>query len=465
MGQHLKTIEQPFIIEVLDERFDNISTMLTNNAVVYGSSITSIISGLPANGDLDIAVSHTEFMMLCKRFANSSKWKQTGGHTIKETDFGRKEPYRGLAQRSAKNTAHYTPGHPPTHGSSNKKSYRNVSTVVTFETVGDKHVQIIQAREETNDPLSDALSIVRAVDFVFCGIAIDRHGKIFEVIRLALDDCKSRIIRVANYHSELAERFKKYTKRGWSLGISIDQANQNYLKRKENKEVKQRSNKKYTEVARSKAGNVILKFLPSALKKLTLSELHSLVVATARKDFGIYLKRINTEPIVYIEDKDRKIKGRYLSGVVAKALCEKIVFKLGLRSLLKKKKKFKHHDDYGKTSIFTVTPPANFTVNPLHADVQATSKKYGASLGEVTSGKIRGIMHNMDAAPRDKPIKPWKRPEGASNEYRAKMRTYDIWDIGRHAVWDSGQEEEKKKKNTSSYYIHDTVTKKGGSNE
>ena len=55
MPQNFKTIDQPFVIEMIDERFDNISIMLTDNALVYGSSITSIMSGLPANGDLDIA--------------------------------------------------------------------------------------------------------------------------------------------------------------------------------------------------------------------------------------------------------------------------------------------------------------------------------------------------------------------------------------------------------------------------
>ncbi|RLI61970.1 MAG: hypothetical protein DRO67_07560, partial [Candidatus Asgardarchaeum californiense] len=82
MVEYFKTKEQPFIIEIIDEKFDNISTMLTDNAAVYGSSLTSIISGLPANGDLDIAVSHIEFIELCTNFANSSKWKQISGNII-----------------------------------------------------------------------------------------------------------------------------------------------------------------------------------------------------------------------------------------------------------------------------------------------------------------------------------------------------------------------------------------------
>jgi len=349
MEQHLKTIEQPFIIEILDECFDNISTMLTDNAVVYGSSITSIISGLPANGDLDIAVSHMESMTLCKRFANSSKWKQIAGDTIMETDFS----VRGLPRMSSRDRLRPPSSISSTSKFSDRKSYRNISAMATFETVGNKHVQIIQAKKETNDPLSDALSIVRAVDFVFCGIAIDKHGKIFEVIKSALDDCKQKIIRVANYHSRLTERFNKYIKRGWGLGISIDQANQNYLKQKRNKKVERQSDERYAEVIHGKNGYLQLRFLSPMSKKLTPDELHNLVTSTAKNDFGIYLKVI---PMTATYIENIKVKGHRLTNKIAVLICEKIVFKFKKRFFTKKKSKFRHHDDYREAAKFTVNP-------------------------------------------------------------------------------------------------------------
>ncbi|TET61136.1 MAG: hypothetical protein E3J47_05880 [Candidatus Stahlbacteria bacterium] len=467
MEQYLKTIEQPFIVEIIDERFDNISTMLTDNAVVYGSSITSIISGLPANGDLDIAVSHFEFMKLCKRFANSSKWKQIAGNTISETDFSRKEfrsksPNRGK-WHPPRAVGYHVP--PPQFKKSSldksKKSYRNVSDVVAFETVGNKHVQIIQAMEKTDDPLSDALSIVRAVDFIFCGVAIDRHGKIFEVIKSALDDCKNRIIRVANYHSKLTERFRKYTKRGWSLGISIDQANQNYLKQRKSNKVKQQSSKIYTKIMLGQDGNVNLRFFPSMLKKLTPDELHSLIISTARKDFGIYLKKISADPMVYTEDRARKIKGRYLGSRSAAALCEKIVFKLKLRSSVKKKKKFRHHDDYEKASSFAVTTPAESTINPLNESAVLVNRHtlgqdsppiidignsgQDLSIKSLSSDRFRGIRLKMDAAPPNESIKPGKEIKGVISD----VKIYD------QARWSLDEEVTEKK----------IVVKKGGSNE
>jgi len=369
MGQHLKTIEQPFIIEIIDERFDNISTMLTDNAVVYGSSITSIISGLPANGDLDIAVSHIEFMTLCKRFANSSKWKQTAGNTIRETDFNNKKSFRGVLPRSrAADPITFRPlekwtSEPPTsrwsdklRGTSKKQSstkpgYRNISKTVTFETVGNKCVQIIQAKEETNDPLADALSIVLAVDFVFCGIAIDKHGKIFEVIKSALDDCKSKIIRVANYHSKLTERFNKYTKRGWSLGISIDQANQNYLNQKKDKKEKQLYNNKYATVSNNKYEHITLQFNPIILKKLMKEELRNLVTSIAKKMFDIHLREVGVagNSLTYIEDV--KAKGYNITEKIAHQICDAVIYRFKNRFPVKKKKKFRTYGDYREVIV------------------------------------------------------------------------------------------------------------------
>lgn len=353
MEQHLKTIEQSFIIEILDECFDNISTMLTDNAVVYGSSLTSIISGLSANGDLDIAVSHMEFMTLCKRFANSSKWKQIAGDTIMETDFS----VRGLPRMSSRDRLRPPSSISSTSKFSDRKSYRNISAMATFETVGNKHVQIIQAKKETNDPLSDALSIVRAVDFVFCGIAIDKHGKTFEVIKSALDDCKQKIIRVANYHSRLTERFNKYIKRGWGLGISIDQANQNYLRQKKNKKVERQSDERYVEVIHCKNGYLQLRFLSPMSKKLTPDELHNLVTSTAKNNFGIYLKVI---PMTATYIENIKVKGHRLTNKIAVLICEKIVFEFKKRFFTKKKEKFRYHDDYREVAKFTVNPLCSY---------------------------------------------------------------------------------------------------------
>lgn len=362
MKQYIKTTEQPFIIEVLDERFDNISIMLTDNALVYGSSLTSIISGLPANGDLDIAVSHTEFMTLCKRFANSSKWKQIAGDKIIETDFSSKKAFkrpsfRHTSKQSTGGRAYANPYttksnkpfkyKPSKYEPSVRGSYRNISRTVTFETAGNKHVQIIQAKEKTYDPLADALSVIRAVDFVFCGIGIDKHGKMVEVIKSALDDCNNKIIHVANYHANLSDRFKKYTKRGWNLGISIKQAEANYLKRKE-EEDKNKPKNKYTEVTFNKHGIIQIEFLAPIFKKLSPDDLQDLVTSSAERMYGVYLSRVS--PRKYIEDSS--VNGHNITEDRALGICDRVTSIIKNRFGVKKKIKFEPAGDYkGMTEL------------------------------------------------------------------------------------------------------------------
>ncbi len=247
--RYLKEIEKPSLAETVDERFDSITTMLTPNAVLYGSTITSMIAGLPIEGDLDIAVSHLEFMRVAKNLANSTKWLQVEGSRITEDDFSRKankpSPYNP-GKASERDSESMPRGYvrssfaekprPP-------KSYGNapnlpISQVVAFKTVNDVRVHIMQSKGDSGDPLEDALALVRSVDFVFCGIGMDKYGRLLEVIEGAYDDCCQRTIKVAQYSplmkpSKLKQRFDKYIERGWSLGIDIDQAIDNLNKTRE----------------------------------------------------------------------------------------------------------------------------------------------------------------------------------------------------------------------------------------
>jgi hypothetical protein len=396
MPQDFKTIDQPFVIETIDERFDNISTMLTDNALVYGSSITSIMSGLPADGDLDIAVSHMEFLTLCERFANSSKWKQISGDRIKETDFSNRHlEYRPTFKTSA--ISFRTRGGPVTPrpefpgkkysiGLKNPDNYRNISRTVTFETVGNKRVQIIQAKEKTNNPFNDAMSIVKAVDFIFCGIAIDKHGKTFEVIESAFDDCHNKVIHVANYHSRLTERFKKYTKRGWSLGISIDQANQNYLKEKKKEKKKEESlpsDDKYIRMEYDKKTGPKFIFLSSMFKKLKPEELHSLITLISKQIYGVDLKQITSGgPLIYTENGS--IRGYHLSKSVAIQMRTKIIHTVKERLTSKKKKKFYTMGDYGEMT--------KFVKKQLHEFVRLSNND---DSHYTTGTKLHGLIDNI----------------------------------------------------------------------
>lgn len=238
--RYLKEIEKPSLAETVDEHFDSITTMLTPNAVLYGSTITSMIAGLSIEGDLDIAVSHLEFMSVAKNLANSTKWLQVEGSRITEDDFSRKAnkpPTFSPRMASERDSEAMPRGYVRSSfagESKSPKSYGNtpnlpISQVVAFKTVNDVRVHIMQSKENSGDPLEDALALVRSVDFVFCGIGMDKYGRLLEVIEGAYDDCCQRTIKIAQYSplmkpSKLKQRFDKYIERGWSLGIDIDQA-------------------------------------------------------------------------------------------------------------------------------------------------------------------------------------------------------------------------------------------------
>ena len=225
---YLREIDHVSVLESIDEIFDGATSLLTQNAIMYGSSVTALIAGLPIVGDLDVAVSKQEFMKLSQNFASSVKWVQVDGTTIHE-----RQPQDGSIPNRF------------THPSLKKKSdnYRRdehlpISNVVAFQTVNDSRVQIVESKEFTGDPFEDALAVLRKVDFSFCGMGLDRYGRMLETIPRAYSDCLHRIIRIRDYQARLDEkrmvqRIRKYTKRGWYLSMSIDQARLNLRRAQE----------------------------------------------------------------------------------------------------------------------------------------------------------------------------------------------------------------------------------------
>lgn len=228
--RHLIEIDHVSVLESVDEIFDGATSLMTLNAVMYGSTITALIAGQPVVGDLDIAVSNQEYMKLCQNFASSVKWLQVDGKRIPE----RQIP----SSRAGKPYANVTAG----LTSSNKNPYKEaqhlpVSKMAAFQALNDARVQIIESKTMSGDRLEDALEIVRKVDFTFCGIAVDCFGRMLEVVPHAYDDCNQRVIRIQKYQSSmdpfrLKKRLRKYTKRGWALTLSIDQAMANLNKAK-----------------------------------------------------------------------------------------------------------------------------------------------------------------------------------------------------------------------------------------
>lgn len=210
---YLVEINYPSLTEHIDEKYDSVTTLMTPNAVIYGSALTSLISGIPADGDLDIAISGSEYSKLASNLQGSSKWLQIeGDHVPDPQNAGWRPDWAAPVLRSSK-----------------YEEIRDfpLEKTVAFQDVNGVKVQVIKAKQNSTDPLDDALSVVRKVDFAFCGMAMDKYGRLIESIPHAYSDCCAGIIRVANYRAgekpdRILERINKYVKRGWSLSASID---------------------------------------------------------------------------------------------------------------------------------------------------------------------------------------------------------------------------------------------------
>jgi len=344
---HLEEINHVSVLESVDEVFDSATSLMTQNAVMYGSTVTALITGLPICADLDIAVSNQEYMRLCKNFASSVKWLQVDGKRVPEhrpSDSPHKFNLPG-------GTTAYSSGKNPYQ----EAKHLPISKMVVFEAVNRSRVQIVESKTMTGDRLEDALEVVRSVDFTFCGMAIDRYGRILEVIPHAYDDCKQRIIRIQNYQpaidpARMKERLHKYIKRGWGLSMSIDQAvaNLNRAKMEQAKRLSKKSKKKKPRpinlftVKKSIKWGTILETKKEVRQMIgATSPIRDAVRTMAAKHFGM----VGIESTV--NDNSSLIfwsDGKTMSGTTAKQLAtitsEHIIkkFKLDLKRLKQEEK-------------------------------------------------------------------------------------------------------------------------------
>ena len=233
MSLYIKHIDAPWIMEIINERFDNATDLMTGNSIVYGGAIRDAIAEMPLLGDLDISVSTEESDKLSKMFSGSSKWVMT------HNDGKKIAPLMPRLSSPKKNMdeAHIpVPGRrgglvqkPFISMHSGDRGYGRhvpISSLVTFTTIGGIKVQIMTSKSPHNDRFEDALFVPRNVDIRCCGVAMDRDGNVYEVVEGAYQDCKDRVLRVNKLTAALdvprmIERIAKFEKRGWKNEINI----------------------------------------------------------------------------------------------------------------------------------------------------------------------------------------------------------------------------------------------------
>ena len=360
--RHLKEINHVSILEPIDEKFDSATSLLTSNAVMYGSTVTALISGLKICGDLDIAVSNQEYMRLCQNFSSSVKWVQVDGKRIPErkpSDNSRAFQMPGLSPSGSLSGS-------PSTVAERENPYKEakhlpIDKMVTFQTVNDNRVQIVQSKAMTGDRLEDALEVVRKVDFTFCGMAVDMYGRMLETIPHAYSDCRQRVIRIQDYqprivHAQLKARILKYVRRGWSLTMSIDQAMANLSKAKavhyaenlgkksKKKKSKPVSSSSFFRVKKHPSGGYVLETKSLILQKIGANDpVVESVRWNAHKRFGLQISNVITPGgILMFSGRDKPLSpefAREIAGDATKHLRAK--FGLDTTKIQQKEKKEK----------------------------------------------------------------------------------------------------------------------------
>jgi len=202
-----RTIECPWVTDILQEKFDDAMSMLSEECVIYGGAVRDIFANLPISGDLDIAIPQKVFRGIDEKFRYSSRWMDKVGQ---------------LSFRTR------TDG-----GSANPTTTKKIiSKVNTYHNNNGDTIQLIAP--ELNHPhgvqgvAMELFDIVLNVDIVCCGILSNIFGTVYEVLPGAIQDCKDKVLRFNNEIKvtktslkKLANRIAKLEKRGWTNKINI----------------------------------------------------------------------------------------------------------------------------------------------------------------------------------------------------------------------------------------------------
>jgi hypothetical protein len=207
-----KKIDLPFATDMIAEKFDDILELISPNAFVYGGALRDIVAGLTLEGDLDIVAAGKDYDLCIMNIGNSGKWrsKHKSVNTI----------IKNIRQ--------------PTYASN-----KAINRVSTFETFGNRQVEIIEAKVPfPENYITAALEVIKTVDIRCCGIAMDRYGNVYEMLKGARQDCLDRVLKLNNLNSNsnienLKNRIAKLEKRGWISRINIKRASKTLNKIKE----------------------------------------------------------------------------------------------------------------------------------------------------------------------------------------------------------------------------------------
>lgn len=199
----------PWIIEAIDEQFDNALCNLDPEVCfIYGGAVRDIIAGMPVMGDLDIIVEGTAFLPTVNMFRYSERWNfknMTSG-----AEYAKPSPQE-------------------------KTSSSTIMQIATFYNNSRSELQLMEP-QKAHKALTDTIpcsravwDVVQSVDIRCCGVLLSLSGELYEVVPGAMDDCHKRqlcenqsVEKTVINGERLRKRVAKLIKRGWCNTINLD---------------------------------------------------------------------------------------------------------------------------------------------------------------------------------------------------------------------------------------------------
>jgi hypothetical protein len=185
-----KHIHIPWMMEVIEEKFDDIMSIIDERCVIYGGAVRDVVAGKEILGDIDILVKREDLKSITQIFESCSRWTKANRGLIPDG-------YERVD--TIKNTISYV----NTHG--------NLAQIIVPNTQQSVIKQKLLNKSRRNLPPSISSSkelyaigpaqpeftiIMENTDIVCCGLFSDIFGNIYEVVDGAIDDCKNGVIRL-----------------------------------------------------------------------------------------------------------------------------------------------------------------------------------------------------------------------------------------------------------------------------
>ena len=177
-----KKQEQPEYKEMIIQKFGNIFECIHKTSYIYGGAIRDLVAYERIEGDLDIAIKERNYRMTRENI------------TTKLPDYEitqPKEEYDFYGDLYALN---------------HQEIYKK----------GDEEIHMVFLSG------SNPISIAEEVDFICCGLVMNKEGEISEILNGAYDDCKNKVLRLndkATIMGNLKKRIDHLTKRGWEFKL------------------------------------------------------------------------------------------------------------------------------------------------------------------------------------------------------------------------------------------------------